>query len=82
MPEAHHIPLPDRHLKHSLRSTPGASLEGYKAPLIARVHLRLGMWLWTLHPVEVGPIRPLKCALVSQCMWNIILIVSNILIAH
>ena len=44
----------DPHLKLGLRSPPGSSLEGYKAPLIARVHLRLGMWLWTLHPVEVS----------------------------
>lgn len=27
---------------------------GYKAPLIARVHLRLGVWRWTITPHEVS----------------------------
>jgi len=58
MPEAHHVSVMDPHLKPGLCPTSGSGLEGYKAPLIARVHLRLGMWLWTLHPVEVPLAAP------------------------
>ena len=28
--------------------------EGYSAPLYARVHMRLGMWQWTVNSSEVG----------------------------
>ena len=27
--------------------------EGYSAPLYARVHMRLGMWQWTINSSEV-----------------------------
>ena len=47
-----------QHHVNSLVAVPGAGLEDYKAPLIARVHLRLGMWRWTITPAEVGtPMR-------------------------
>ena len=28
--------------------------EGYSAPLYARMHMRLGMWQWTVNSSEVG----------------------------
>ena len=28
--------------------------EGYQAPLLARAHLRLGIWRWTVTPSEVS----------------------------
>lgn len=49
LPEAHHACVIDKNHKmpHAISSRYG--LEGYKAPLIARVHLRLGMWQWTIN---------------------------------
>lgn len=38
---------------------------GYKAPLLARVHLRLGMWSWTYEVASFGPLCP--CPLYPFC---------------
>ena len=56
------LPDPQRpgsgqHHVNSLVAVPGAGLEDYKAPLVARVHLRLGMWRWTITPAEVRSSR-------------------------
>ena len=53
MPEARNIPLIKEQPRGALQTPPRNNLEGYKAPLIARVHLRLGMWRWTITPAEV-----------------------------
>lgn len=46
---------------------------GYKAPLIARVHLRLGVWRWTITPHEVSSDTPVntKARKVKRMMQKI-----------
>ena len=34
--------------------------EGYSAPLYARVHMRLGMWQWTINSSQVLPCRAVQ----------------------
>lgn len=46
--EAHLIPLMEKAQRGGTQLRPKHSLDGYKAPLIARVHTRLGMWQWTI----------------------------------
>ena len=56
-----------QHHVTSLVAGPGASLEDYKAPLIARVHLRLGMWRWTITPAEVRSPRRSRPPPMGRC---------------
>lgn len=53
MPEAQHSLALHPHAGNSHLGVLGAGADGYKAPLVARVHLRLGMWQWTITPHEV-----------------------------
>lgn len=58
MPEAQRGLMPRQPGIDNLASME-AGVDGYKAPLIARVHLRLGIWRWTITPAEVPPHPPI-----------------------
>ena len=76
MPEARNIPLSKEQPRGALQTPPRNNLEGYKAPLIARVHLRLGMWRWTITPAEVCPSKFLRNKIAALPPSKVLLIIN------
>jgi hypothetical protein len=46
----------------------GRQFGGYKASLVARVQLRLGMWRWSITPPEVSTFFLTACLQLRLCM--------------